>query len=272
MYEVGLIGTGALGSKVAGHLVDGLVPGARLSSVYNRTPKRARAVVSSLDSEADVNIASDPVEVAEQVDVVVETASQAVVAESAVDILSTGADLVALSVGAFRDPDLLDAVRTAADKNDSRVRVPSGAIACLDGVGAIRHGTVDGVSLRCYRPPEYLEPYVDDAVDVTELPDGEPIFSGTAAEAAATFPAHMNVAIALTLTVDVRPEDVTVEIFVKRTAPRSRYVVSATGEAGAVETEVRNFATDAKPEQSALTVFSAVETLRRLTDPVVVGT
>jgi aspartate dehydrogenase len=272
MLDVGVVGMGAIGSKVARRVVDGGVPDARLASVSSRTQDRVRAVVASLGPAADVHVASDPAAVAARADVVVEAAGQDVVEESAVEILERGADLVVLSVGAFRDEALLRAVRTAGELNDARVRVPSGAVGCLDAVGALGNTGFETLSLRCYRPPAYLEPYVDEGVALDDLEDGAVIFDGTAAEAAAAFPAHMNVAIALTLAARVDPGDVAVQVAVDRDAPRSRYVVEGRGRDGGVEAEIQNVETDEQPPQSGLTVNSVVETLRRVTDPVVVGT
>lgn len=272
MIDVGIIGTGAIGSKVASHVDDGIVPQIRLTTVSNRTPEKAEAVVESLDSGRDVEIRSTPLGVAEHSDVVVEAASQTVLEESATDILATGTDLVAMSVGAFRNPDLLRDVREAADTHASEVSVPSGAVASLDGIGALGNGLIERITLTCYRPPEYLTPYVDNDVDVTTLADGEAIFEGDATEAAAAFPAHMNVAIALTLTARVDPADVAVQIVVQRDAPRSRYVLDVSGEAGSVHTEIQNFKTNTGAETSKLTVFSVIEKLQRMSRSVELGT
>lgn len=272
MLDVGLIGAGGIGSNLAQAVTDGRVPDARLTSVYNRTPERARDLVADLDTAHDVAVVEDAVAVARRADVVVEAAGQTVVEESATGILDAGADLVVMSVGAFRDASLLEEVRAAAEANDARVRVPSGAIAGLDGVAAIGTGTVEAVSLLCRRRPEHLGAYVDDDVVLQELPEGKVIFEGTAAEAAEAFPSHMNVALALTLTARVDPEDVTVRIEVERDAPRSRYFVRSRGSAGTVEVEIENFRTAGEPDTSRITVGSTVETLRRLSERVVVGT
>lgn len=272
MLDIGVIGTGGIGSNLVDRVTDGAVPDARVTGVYNRTPERAREVVAAADATDEIAVVSGPLDLCDRADVVVEAASQQVVEQHAVDVVATGTDLVALSVGAFRDADLLAAVRTAADENDARVRVPSGAIAGLDGVGAVGNGPTEAVELVCHRPPSYLEPYVDDVDRLYDLPDGAAVFDGTAAEAAAAFPSHMNVAIALTLTARVDPSDVSVHIEVQREAPRSRYLVRAHGEAGSVEVEVENYRTPTEPETSSLIVNSAVETLRRLRNGVVVGT
>lgn len=82
----------------------------------------------------------------------------------------------------------------------------------------------------------------------------------------------MNVAMAVALTARVEPAAVTVHIEVESTAPRARYVVHADGPNGAIEAEYLNIKTDSEPETGHVNVFSIVETLRRIAEPVAVGT
>lgn len=272
MVDIGLIGAGAIGSKVANEVTEGRVPNARIVSIHNRTSERAKDLVDSLETEHEIEIASSPVAVGENADVVVEVASPAVIVESAVDIIEANASLILLSVAAFRDTELLKEVRIAANENDVQVHVPSGAIAGLDGIGAIGNKPLDEVTLIGYRPPEYFEPYVDDNVNIRELNDGEVIFEGNAAEAAEAFPEHMNVAVGLALAARVNPNDVSVRLEVDHSAPRLRYIVRATGPAGAIDTKILNLKTDTEPETSYIIVFSIVEKLRRISENVTVGT
>lgn len=272
MLDVGIVGTGAIGARVAGRLADGVVPDARLTAVHNRTPERAHDLVASLDVDHDVAVVPDAVAVSERADVVVETAGQDALAASAVPILDGGTDLVAMSVGAFRDADLLADVRETARANDARVRVPSGSIAGLDAAGALGNGPLDEVALHCYRPAHYYGPYLGDGEDPADLSDGDVVFEGPADEAAEAFPSHMNVAMTVALNARVDPGAVTIHIEVESSAPRARYVVHADGPNGTLEAEYLNARTDSEPETGHCNVFSIVESLRRLVDPVVVGT
>jgi len=271
MLNVGILGTGAIGSNVTEQLRDGAVQDTRVTCIYNRTPERARSLVSSLGADREITVASNPQELSERADVVVEAASQRAVEESAIDILETGTDLVIMSVGAFRDRTILQRVRTTAREHEARVRVPSGAIAGLDGVAATANAPLEEITLVHNRTPEYLEPYLDDGTTPDDLADGDIVFEGTAAEAAASFPSHQNIAIALTLAAKAEPEEVTVRIVTDMDAPRSRNVVRARSSAGDISVEIRNFESPTH-ETSSLITASVIETLRRMSDAVVVGT
>lgn len=272
MLDIGLVGTGAIGSRVAKSVTDGMVPDAQITCLHNRTRERARDLVDSLGADHEIRVVSEPVRVAEQADVVVEAASQTVVEETAVDILATGTDLIAMSVGAFRDPELLAEIRRVGLENDARVHVPSGSIGGLDALGAIGNGSLDDVTLLCYRPPEYMGPYLDDSADLDSLNEGEVVFEGNATSAAEAFPSHMNVAIAVALTARVDPDNVSVRIEVENSAPRARYFVRAEGSGGAIDAEILNYRTDTNPETGTINVLSIVEKLRRLSDSIVIGT
>jgi len=271
MLDVGIIGTGAIGSTLTEKLSEGTIQDARVTTVYNRTPERADELVDSLGVGSHVRVAADPTSVCEQTDVVVEAASQRAVEQFAVDVLETGTDLFVLSVGAFRDKHLLERVRRAAEKHDARVDVPSASIAGLDGVAAIATEPIEELSLTHYRAPSYLDPYLDAGMTPDEFAAGDVVFEGTAAEAAAAFPSHMNIAIALTLAAEVDPEEVVIRIVRDDDAPRSRNVIRTRSAVGTIETEIQNFRA-ATHETSALIVGSVLAALRRKTDCVVVRT
>lgn len=272
MLDVGVIGTGAIGTNVVRYLEDGVVPGVGVAIVYNRTPERAHGLVNDLGVEDRVTVAEGPLEVATESDVVVEVASQTVIEANAADILATGTDMIIMSIGALRDAELLRELQEVAEANDAHLYGASGAIAALDGIGAIGLGAIDHVTLECYRPPYYLGAYLPPDRSTDDLEEGEVIFTGTASEAAAAFPSHMNVAITLTLAAKLDPEDVSIHVEVDMDAPRSHYVISAHGEAGAIDVEIQNFRTPEDPDQSLLNVFSVLERLNRMVSPVTIGT
>lgn len=270
--RVGLLGCGAIGSAVGAAIIEGRVAEAALSGIHTRTPERADAFLDRTDSTGVVPVVDEAGALAADADVVVEAANQAAIADYAVDTLSAGCDLVALSVGALRDVDLHQRVRASARANGARVFVPSGAVAGLDGVAALAKGSLEAVSLVGRRPPEMLGPYVDDVDALADEDSGTVLFEGTAAEAAGAFPAHMNIAVALALVAGLPPSDVAVELVLDHGAPRSIYTVEANGDGGTVSTTIENVATPTPGDATHLVVQSTVATLDRMAAPVVVGT
>lgn len=270
--KVGVLGCGAIGGAVVEALAADDVANARLGGISTRTPETAREVLDRVDAPAEIPLLESPTALADAVDVVVEAASQDAVAANAPSILARGTDLVALSVGALRDPALRERVQSAAQEGESRLRVPSGAVVGLDGLAALRTAGVTDVSLTGYRPPAMLGPYVDDVEAVAARDSGETIFAGSGAEAAEAFPAHMNIAMAVSLAAGVDPDAVAVRLVLDHDAPRSRYVVEASGPAGDLRCEVANVTTPTAGDATHLVIDATLATLERLAAPVVVGT
>lgn len=270
--KVGVLGCGAIGGAIVEALADRDVANADIAGVSTRTPRSAREVLTRADPTDEVAIVDSPATLAGSVDVVIEAASQGALRDHAVPILERGTDLVALSVGALGDPALLERVQTAASAGDSRLRVPSGAVAGLDGLAALTVSEVTEISLTGHRPPAMLGPYVDDVEAVAERDSGTTIFEGSGAEAAEAFPAHMNIAMAVALAAGVDPEAVAVRIVLEHEAPRSRYTVTASGPAGDLTCEVENVTTPSAGDATQLVIDATLATLERLEAPVIVGT
>src|SRR5262245_23684521 len=86
-------------------------------------------------------------------DVVVEAASQEAVREWGETILKKGIDLMVIATGAYGDPKLYRRHVKAAERSGARLRLPSGAIAGLDGLLAMRLGKLDRVKYVSIKPP-----------------------------------------------------------------------------------------------------------------------
>lgn len=267
---LGILGCGTIGSAVAERVAAGGVPGIELAAVWNRTTATAEDLAGRLD--APVTVADEPVELAEHADVVVEAAAQPVVHDTLACLLERGADVVVLSVGAFTDPAFHETIRDTARQTATRVLVPSGAIAGLDGIRALAHGNVTDATLTGHLPQDRTQPYLDHPDAPSSIADGTVIFDGTAADAAQSFPAHMNIAMALTLAADLPPDAVHVRLIVDESAPRNRYVVTAAEAAGTtITTTITNVTDPAIGNTSRLVVTSTLALLNHLTTPIQIG-
>ncbi len=114
-------------------------------------------------------------------------------------MLEAGKQVMVLSCGALLPrPDLVD----LAKAHGGRILVPTGALLGLDAVAAAAEGTIHSVRMTTRKPPNGLvgAPYlVKNNISVEGLNTAKLVFSGTAREAAAGFPANVNVAAALSL-------------------------------------------------------------------------
>ena len=104
---VGLIGCGAIGSLIAQAVDNGKVGDIQLIVVYDMIQEKAEKLSASLTSKPKVVKSLEEMLSIPAVQLILEAGSQSVLRESAVKVLQSGKDLMAMSIGAFVDPQLL---------------------------------------------------------------------------------------------------------------------------------------------------------------------
>ena len=142
-------------------------------------------------------------------------------------MLNAGKQVMVLSAGALLPrPDLIELARAKG----GRIIVPTGALIGFDAVSAAAEGTIHSVQMITRKPPNGLAgaPYlVENRISVEGLTSALRVFNGSARDAAAAFPANVNVVAALSLA-GIGPDRTTIEIWadpaVTRNCHRSRSI------------------------------------------------
>jgi aspartate dehydrogenase len=218
---------------------------------------------------------TDPASLAlRKLDVVLEAARPDVVKAYVPGLLRAGTSVLALSVGAFADPDSLDEARQAAREGGSRLLLPTGAIAGLDHLKAAGLFGVEEATLTLTKNPEGLADadYFDrHPVDLRALTKPTLVFEGSAAEAIREFPTNVNVAVALSLAT-LGPARTRVRIVCDPAATCIRFEIRARGVTGEIRVEQANLPSPDNPRTSYQACCSALATLKRFVDPVQLGT
>jgi aspartate dehydrogenase len=270
--RLALVGTGAIGT----YLLDGIAGGnaGRIEVVaLADLPERSEELAARAGL-VGATWHTDPMAILEsRPDVVVEAASPAVVREFAGRWLAGGANLVVMSVGALADPGLLADLAATAERMDRHVFIPSGAVGGLDVLRAARIGGLHSVELRTTKPPRALRgaPYLATAgIDVDAFREPTVVFDGAATEAVVAFPANLNVVAALSLA-GIGPERTRVVLVADPTGERNVHEVTARGAFGELYLRLENRPTPGNPRTSLLAPLSALALLRRLNDPIQVG-
>jgi len=256
MLSVGIVGCGTIGAAVASAVQDGRIP-ARLSGLTSRTRARAESLARSLSPSPPVLDLAELVQVS---DLVAEAASRAAVAEIVPACLDARKDVFIISVGGLLDQE--DWFRQA-EARGTRILVPSGAIAGLDGVRAGAVGRVDGVTLITRKPPRGLAgaPYVvEHGIDLDRFTEDTLIFEGSAREACRGFPTNINVSAALSLA-GIGPDRTRVQIFVTPRGRFNEHRVEVRGEFGRLSVEVENVPSATNPRTGYLSIFSSIQVL-----------
>ena len=133
-------------------------------------------------------------------DVVVEAASQQAVRDWGETILKKGFDFMVIATGAYGDPKLWKSHVKAAEKSGARLRLPSGAIAGLDGLLAMRLGTLSKVKYVSIKPPHaWTGTPAETDFDLPSIKEPTVIFRGKPADAGRLYPKNANLAVTVAL-------------------------------------------------------------------------
>jgi len=263
--SVAIAGLGAIGLPLARALDTG-VEGLRLIAVSCRDRVKGRANLAGFHDPPRL------VEIPElaAADIVVEAAPAAVFERIALPAIEAGRIFVPASVGALLPR--MHLVRLA-QQTGARIVVPTGALLGLDAVRAAAEGPIDSVTIETWKPPSALAgaPYLlKHHIDVLELTEATLVFEGNALEAAAGFPANLNVAAALALA-GVGPARTRVRIWADPGATRNVHSIRVEAAAARFSMTIENVPSLENPRTGQLSALSVLACLRGLVSPLKVG-
>jgi len=271
MLKIGIVGCGTIGTGICKAIDDGLIE-TEVYAIYDRNAENVERLLTSL-----VNLQPAVMEIEEMVkhiDLLVECASQGAVYEVVPAALHAGCDVMIMSVGAFADEKLFKTIYNIAKEMDCKIYLPSGAIAGLDGLKSAASEQIYSVTLTTQKPPAGLAgaPFViQNNIDLEDIKSRTVIFEGKASEAVKGFPANVNVAATLSLA-GIGFEKTKVRIVANPALCRNIHEITVEGSFGKLTSKVENVPSPTNPKSSYLASLSAIATLKKITDPLQVGT
>ncbi len=270
MLKVGVIGCGAIGTELCRAIDRGVIK-AQLAAVHDRSRDSCERLLKALGNKPAI---LPPDELISCADIVVECASAQAVREFGAAVLEAGKDLMVLSAGAFTDPVLLNRLKDIANVHGRRIYIPSGAIAGIDGLKSAASAVVDKVTLTTTKNPKGLKgaPFIEkNNIDLDSFHEKALLFEGSADEAIAAFPANVNVAVSLSLA-GIGIYNTHVRIFVDPEASRNIHEICVEGDFGKFTCTIENVQSPGNPRTSYLAALSAIATLKKITEPLQIGT
>ncbi|KEQ08297.1 aspartate dehydrogenase [Pseudorhizobium pelagicum] len=264
---VSIAGLGAIGLPLARSLDQGRAPGFQLISVNSRDPAKAHAAVADFAAKPRVCIsASDLVDA----DIIIEAAPAAAFLGIARPAISAGKTFIACSAGALmRNIWLVE----EAEREGARIIVPSGALIGLDAVRAAAQGHITSCTIETRKSPSgWLgAPYLaENAITLEGLTEAECIFEGNALDAAAGFPANVNVAAALAMA-GIGPLNTKVRLIADPAADRNIHHVVVDSDAARFTMTVEGKPSPENSRTGLLTPLSVIACLRSLHETLRVG-
>ena len=135
----------------------------------------------------------------------------------------------------------------------------------IDAVRAASEGTIHSVRLVTRKPPsslakvQYLR---DQGIDVMALDGTMKVFEGNAVDAAAAFPANINVGATLSLA-GVGPARTMIEIWADSTLKRNTHRIMVDADSTSFEMSIQSIPTKDNPATGELTPLSVINVLRQ---------
>ena len=185
-------------------------------------------------------------------------------------MLTAGKQVMVLSCGALLPrPELIELARA----HGGRILVPTGGLLGLDAVAAAAEGHIRSVRMITRKPPNGLAgaPYlVANKISVDGLNEAKRVFSGSAREAAAGFPANVNVVAALALA-GIGPDRTMIDIWADPHVERNCHTIEVDADSARFTLSIENVPSE-NPKTGRIVALSVLADLRKLHAPLRVGT
>jgi aspartate dehydrogenase len=264
--RVAIAGLGAIGRTLARRLDAGL-PGLKLACVAVRDCDKARAWLDEAGISCPLVEFNDFPRLA---DLAVECAPAHLIEEICTPMLQAGKRVMVLSAGALLPrAHLIELARA----HGGQIIVPTGALLGLDAVVAAAEGTIHRVTMVTRKPPAGLAgaPHlVTKGISVDGLKTAKLVFSGSARDAAAGFPANVNVVAALSLA-GIGPDRTHIEIWADPAVTRNCHAIEVVADSANFSLAIENIPSE-NPRTGKITALSVIAALRKLHAPLRVGT
>jgi len=267
--KIGIVGCGTIGSRLAKAIVEDFSDKADLSGLYDTILEKAYSLASDLKKKNIV--ALSPEDLIKKCSFVIEAASGKVSKSIAKSAVESGRDVMIMSVGGMLEAE--EVFKQAKDKK-CNIYFPSGAICGLDAVKAASLAKIDQVTLTTRKPPSGLigNPYLlKRNINLEHIDKETVIFEGSVDMAVRLFPKNINVAAALSLASGCK-DKVLVRIITSPEFTKNSHEILVEGEFGKLQARTENFPCPDNPKTSYLAVLSARATLKRILEPIKIGT
>jgi aspartate dehydrogenase len=264
--KVGVAGFGAIGRSIASQIAQG-IEGIRLAAVGVRNP--------SAPPEFDWGTQPPPRftlldGLEPYCDIVIECAPAHLLTSIATPFLKAGKKVITLSSGALLSQSELIEL---AKQHKGQILVPSGAILGLDAILGAAQGNIQSVKMKSRKPLKGFvgAPFLEEQnIDVLNLKEPTLIFSGSAREAAAGFPANLNVAVSVSLA-GIGPDKTQLEVWADPGIERNTHHIEVISDSALLSMEIQNIPSE-NPKTGRITAQSVIAMLRKLRAPLSVGT
>lgn len=271
LLKIGIVGCGAIGSSLAKAIVKDFSGEAKLCALYDLDGRKSLNLSKKVSG--NLNLAAHNLRgLIKGSRLVVEAASAKFSWDIARAVLSSGRDIMIMSVGGVAGR--LKQLTALAKKHGARVYIPSGAISGLDALKAAKIGGIKNITLTTTKHPSSFKgvSYIEaQGINLAAIKKDTVLFSGKASQAIKYFPQNINVAAVLGLA-GIGVNKTKVRIVASPKASKNMHEIKVESRSGDIFSRTENILHPDNPKTSFLAVLSAVAMLKQILEPVKIGT
>lgn len=266
--KIGIIGCGAIGTEIAIAVDKGDI-NVILQGCNDIDRNKYEILIKKLNNIKPKFLQKEIL--VKQVDLVIECAQKDAVKEIFELAIKHKKDIMFLSAGGVLEN--FNFVEEAKNKGIN-VYVPSGAVVGIDGLDAAKYHGLNNVVLITRKPPkafsgnEYL---IKKNIDLDKITGEIVIFEGSAREAIKEFPANINVAATLSIA-GLGPDATKVKIIADPFINANIHEIIVEGDFGRFRAIAENLPSPTNPKTSYLTALSTIVMIKKIVDPIHIGT
>ena len=263
--KVAVIGYGSIGREIIAATKRGEIPNAKIVALFD---KESRVISLVGYDNTELHLFTDFNEfynspIYSNLDIIIECASKDAVREYGKKIIESKKDLIVLSVGAFSDIEYLSELQNLSNLNNTRILIPTGAIAGLDSIRSVKK-YLESLTITTTKHPKSFvgAPFFNKSkIKLEEISKKTVLYEGNAITAIEFFPANVNVAVSIALA-GIGLEKTQVKIIADPTMSVNKHEILGKGSFGEIHIIVQNIPSPTNPKTSYLASLSAIECLR----------
>jgi len=266
---IGIVGCGAIGSRMAKAINEDFKKECRLTALYDIDLEKAQRLAKAICAKGVVK--RNLTGLLANCDCMVEAVSAQNTREMIAQALKKRKDVISMSVGKLLNASELFRM---ARQNNRQLLLPSGAISGIDAVKAASLVGIDTITLTTRKPPTGFvnNPYLAErGIDPLKIKKETLIFEGHVDQAVKVFPRNINVAATLSLASQCRKK-LLIRIYTSPAYTTNTHEIELKGPFGQIRTHTENVVCPDNPKTSYLAVLSGLQTLKQYCSGVYVGT
>ncbi len=267
--KVGIIGCGAIGSRMAESITKDLKKDCKVSGLFDVDRNKVDKLSQRLKLKGVRKRSLDSL--IHSSDCVVEAVNSPNTTEIIEQAIRAKKSVLAMSVGKLLKASKLFKL---AKKNKCYILLPSGAIAGVDAIKAASLVKTKKITLTTRKPISGFQgnDYLDKmGIVMSKIKKETTIFSGSVNDAVKYFPQNINVAATIALASQI-PQKLHIKIIVSPAYKRNIHEIELDGEFGRIVTRTENVVCPDNPKTSYLAVLSGLQTLKQYCTGILIGT